>query len=57
MGLMDKVKGLVGGNKDKLGQGVDKGAEVAQEKLPDQYDAKADQAADAAKEQIDKLDG
>ncbi len=57
MGLMDKVKGLVGGKKDKLGQSVDKGAEVAQEKLPDQYDAKADQAADAAKEQIDKLDG
>ena len=56
MGLLDKLKGMLGGNKDKATQGVDKVADVAQDKLPDQHDAKVDQAADAAKDQIDKLD-
>ena len=57
MGLMDKVKGLVGGNKQKASGGVDKAADVAKDKLPDQYDEKVDQVADAVKDQIDKLDG
>jgi hypothetical protein len=57
MGLMDKIKGLVGGNKDRVSGGVDKAADVAKDKAPDQYDDKIDKAADTAKDQIDKLDG
>jgi len=57
MGLMDKIKGLVGGNRDKIDSGVDKTADVVKDKVPDQHDEKVDRAADAAKDQIDKLDG
>ncbi len=57
MGILDKVKGLVGGNKDKVNQGIDKAADVAKDKLPDQHDAKVEKAADTLKGQVDKLDG
>ncbi len=57
MGILDKVKGLVGGNKDKATQGVDKAADMAKDKLPDEHDAKIDKGADAVKDQINKLDG
>jgi hypothetical protein len=57
MGILDKVKGLVAGNKDKVDQGIDKAADVAKDKLPDQHDAKVDKAADTLKGQVDKLDG
>ncbi len=57
MGMLDKVKGLVAGNKDKIEGGVDKAADVAKDKLPDEHGGKVDQAADAIKDQINKLDG
>jgi len=57
MGLLDKVKGLVSGNKDTITGGVDKAADVAKDKLPDEHSGKVDQAADAIKDQINKLDG
>ena len=57
MGMLDKVKGLVAGNKDKIEDGVDKVADVAKDKLPDEHGGKVDQAADAVKDQIKKLDG
>lgn len=56
MGLLDKAKDLLAGNKDKVEGGVDKAAELAKDKLPDEHDGKVDQAADAVKDQIDKLD-
>ena len=57
MGMLDKVKGFVGSNKEKVEQGVDKAADLAKDKLPDEHDTKVDKAADALKGQIDKLDG
>ena len=57
MGMLDKLKGLVAGNKDKVEQGVDKAADFAKDKLPDEHDAKVDKAADSLKDQINKLDG
>jgi hypothetical protein len=56
MGLLDKLKSAVGGNKDKAKQGVDKAADQAQKLAPDEHDAKVEQAADAAKDAIDKID-
>ena len=56
MGLLDKVKGMVSGNKDKSKQGVDTAAEQAEKVVPDEHDEQVEQAADAAKDQIDKLD-
>jgi MT0933-like antitoxin protein len=57
MGMLDKVKGLVAGNKDKVEQGIDKAAGLAKDKLPDEHDGKVDKAVDAVKDQIEKLDG
>ena len=57
MGILDSIKGLLGGNKDKVQQGVDKAADVAKDKLPDEHDGKVDKAADAATDQINKLEG
>jgi hypothetical protein len=56
MGLLDKAKELLSSNKDKVEGGVDKAADLAKDKLPDEHDAKVDKAADAVKDQIDKLD-
>lgn len=57
MGLFDKVKGLTKGREQQIKQGIDKVADVAQKKAPDQHDAKIEAAADKAKGLVDKLDG
>jgi hypothetical protein len=56
MGAMDKVKGFLGGNKDKVSGGIDKAADAAKDRMPDQHDAKIDKAADTAQDQVEKLD-
>ena len=56
MGLLDKVKGMFGSNKQQAKDAVDKGADIAKDKVPDQHDAKVDMAADKAKDTIEKLD-
>lgn len=57
MGLLDKIKGLTKGREKQIKQGIDKVADVVEKKVPDQHDAKIDQAADKAKGLVDKLDG
>jgi hypothetical protein len=57
MGLIDKIKGLVGGHKKDVTAGVDKAADVAKSKLPDRHDDKVDKAADTVKDQINKIEG
>ena len=56
MGLLDKIKGAIGGNKDKAKQGVDAAADQVEKVVPDEHDDKVEKAADAAKDAIDKLD-
>ena len=56
MGLMDKVKGLVGGHKDQAKEGVDKATGVAEEKVGDSHSDQITSAGDKTKEGIDKLD-
>jgi hypothetical protein len=56
MSFLDKAKGLISGHKSEVKSGLDKVADVIEEKVPDQYDAKVEQAADAAKNVVDKLD-
>jgi hypothetical protein len=55
MGFMDKIKGLVGGHKDQAEQGIDKAADVADEKTVGSDTAQIDSAADEGKEGIDNL--
>lgn len=57
MGILDKIKGLIGGNADKLDDGIDKAAELAKDKVPDAHDDKVDMAADKAKEVVEDLGG
>jgi len=56
MGIFDKAKAMVSGNKDKSKQGVEVAAGEAKKVVPDQHDKQVDQAAKAADEAIDKLD-
>lgn len=53
MGLMDKAKQMLGGNKDKAEAAVDKAADTVKEKTPDQVDGAVDAAADKAKDVIE----
>ena len=55
MGLMDKVKGLIGGNKDKVSDGIDKAADTVTDRTPDQVDGAVDTAADKGKGIVNDL--
>lgn len=55
MGLLDKIKGMVGGNKSAVKGGVDKAADVVQSKTPDSVDSKVESGAEAVKDVVDKL--
>lgn len=55
MGFLDKVKGLVGQNSDKVEGGIDKAAEVADEKTGGKYTEHIDTGAEKAKEVVDGL--
>jgi len=55
MGLFDKLKDLTKGHKKEVQSGIDKAADVAQSKVPDQHDDKVEMAADKAKDMVDKL--
>jgi hypothetical protein len=55
MGFMDKLKGLVGGHKNEAKQGIDKAADVADEKTEGSHTAQIDTASEKSKEGIDKF--
>ena len=55
MGLLDKAKGLLGGHQAQAKAGVDKAADVADDKTDGKYSDNIDTGADTAKEGIDKL--
>lgn len=57
MGLLDKVKGLVGGNKKAIKGAVDKVADVVESKAPDSVDSKVEAGAEHLKNVIDKVAG
>jgi len=54
MGIMDSIKGLFGGNKQKIKDGIDKGADVIGDKAGSHSD-KVKKGADLAKGAVDKL--
>ncbi len=57
MGILDKIKGLVGGNADKVEDGIDKAADLVKDKVGDEHADKVDMAAEKAKDVVDSLDG
>jgi hypothetical protein len=56
MGMLDKVKGLLKGNKSKVTGGLDKASDVIGNKVGEQHAAKIDAGVDKAKDIINKLD-
>jgi hypothetical protein len=59
MGLLDdakdKVSGLLHGHEDQLKDGIDKAADLAEDKLGKDHASQIEGAADKAKDAIDKL--
>ena len=55
MSFLDKIKGLVGGNKSKADEAIDKIAEVIESKTPNSIDDKVEAVAGQAKKAVDKL--
>jgi hypothetical protein len=56
MGFTDKIKGLVGGNKEAVKDGVDKAADVVESKTPDSVDTHVEKGADVLKDAVDTID-
>jgi len=55
MGLLDKIKGLIGGNKDAVQDGIDKGGDLVESKTPDSIDDKVEMASEKAKDVVDGI--
>ncbi|SCK49807.1 antitoxin [Streptomyces sp. WMMB 322] len=54
MGLMDKVKGMLGQHGDKVSKGIDKAADMADSKTKGKYSEKIRSSSRKAKEQTEK---
>ncbi|MBO0693002.1 MAG: antitoxin [Acidimicrobiaceae bacterium] len=57
MGVLDTLKGLVGGHKDQAKEGVDKAGQVADQRTGGSHSSQIDAAEKKADEEIDNLDG
>ena len=56
MGLVDKVKGLLSKNADKVETAIDKAGDVVDEKTQGKYTDTVNKVQDAAKKAVDKTD-
>ncbi len=54
MGILDSIKSKLGGNKSQVKQGVDKAADVVEDKAGEHAD-KVQQGAEVVKDAVDKL--
>ncbi len=57
MGLMDKVRSMLGQHGDKVEGGIDKGGDFIDDKTGGKYAEHVDKGQDAAKDALRKLDG
>jgi hypothetical protein len=55
MGILDSVKNLTKGKKPQIKQGIDKGADVIDDKVDVDHRDEVAKAADLAKDGVDKL--
>jgi hypothetical protein len=56
MGVLDTLKGLVGGHKDQAKDGVDKAGQTADQKTGGSYSSQINTADTKADQEIDGLD-
>jgi len=54
MGLLDKVKGLLGSNADKVKEGLDKAGDMIDEKTDGKYADKVDMAQEKVEDLFDE---
>ncbi|HKY64896.1 MAG TPA: antitoxin [Acidimicrobiales bacterium] len=57
MGLMDKVKSMLGQHGDRVEGGIDRGGDLIDEKTGGKHATHVDKGQDAAKDDLRKLDG
>ncbi len=57
MGIFDKAKDLLNEHNDKVDQGIDKAAELIDQKTGGQHTEQIDQAAEQAKQAMDNNTG
>jgi hypothetical protein len=57
MGFMDKVKGLLSQNADKVDAAIDKAGDIVDDKTQGKYKDAVDKAQDAAKKAVDDESG
>ena len=55
VGLMDKVRSMLGQHDEKVDQGIDKAGDVVDDKTGGKYSEHVDKAQDAAHDAVDKL--
>ena len=56
MGILDKLKDLAKGKGEQIDSAIDKAADVADDKTGGKHTDTIEQAADKAKDVVDKLD-
>ncbi|WP_078324897.1 antitoxin [Mycobacteroides salmoniphilum] len=56
-GLIDKLKSLLAGNKDKVNQAVDKVGDAIDSKTGGKYSSVVDKVQDAAKSAVERVEG
>jgi len=54
--MLDKIKGLVGGNADKVKEGLDKAGDMIDDKTGGKYEDQIDTAAEKIGDMIDDVD-
>jgi len=57
MGFMDKVKGLLSGNADKVDAAIDKAGDIVDDKTQGKYKDAVDKVQDAAKKAVEEKSG
>ena len=57
MGLLDKIKELLGGRKNQIKAGIDKGSGALEKRVNPERAAKVENVAEKAKDAVDKLPG
>ena len=53
MGLLDKIKGMIGGNADKVVDGVDKATDMIDDKTGGKFTEQLDKVDDAVENTLD----
>ena len=56
MGLLDKIKAMIGGNADKVKDGVDKAGDMVDEKTGGKFSDKIEMAEEKIGEALDNFD-